>query len=176
MSLHATESRTIESYIRQRQSLCWWRKIEGSNVQFYPQPESNFSHSAVWHRTIEDLLQVPQRHLKLFAKTISENVSYCWTDEMQSSFDALKIKWVSDPVLAYPDYWKSFFACTGALSNAVGAVLSQLEENRRALNTLHEKSILEAEINYSFSERKALWYSAWCRKKNLLCFKKNTKT
>ena len=59
----------------------------------------------------------------LNAKT-SEKVSFVWTEEMQKFFDCLKQKLITAPVLAYPDYQKSFLVCTNASNKAIGAVLS----------------------------------------------------
>ena len=60
---------------------------------------------------------------------ISEKVTFVWTEEMQKSFDASKQKLITAPVLAYPDYQKAFSACTDASNKAVGAVLSQMDDN-----------------------------------------------
>ena len=62
----------------------------------------------------------------LNAKT-SKKVTFVRRKEMQKSFDALKQKLITAPVLAYPDYLRKFLDCTDASNKAIGAVLSQLE-------------------------------------------------
>ncbi len=61
----------------------------------------------------------------------SEEVKFVWSGEMQTAFEELKVKLTSAPVLAYPDYEKKFVVCTDASSRAVGAVISQADEDGR---------------------------------------------
>ena len=50
---------------------------------------------------------------------------------MQKSSDTLKQALAASPVLVCSDFSKPFLVETDASSTAVGAVLSQLDENRR---------------------------------------------
>ncbi len=90
-------------------------------------------------------------------ETTSENVKFTWSEEMQAAFEELKMKLTSAPVLAYPDYSKPFVVCTDASSKAVGAVLSQSDENGRD-HPIHDTSrkLSSAESGYSAFEREAL--------------------
>ena len=76
---------------------------------------------------------------------------------MQTAFEELKVKLFSARVLAYPDYEESFVVCTDASSKAVGAVLSQADENGRD-HTMHNAIgvLYSAESNYSAFEREEL--------------------
>ena len=67
------------------------------------------------------------------------------------------MKLTSAPVLAYPDYQKPSVVCTDASSKAVGAVLSQADENGRD-HPIHyaTQDLSSAESNYSAFEREAL--------------------
>ena len=61
----------------------------------------------------------------------SEKFEFEWATSIQKSFDMLKQALTTVPVLAYPDFSKPFLVATDASSAAVGAVLSQLDENGR---------------------------------------------
>ena len=76
---------------------------------------------------------------------------------MQVAFEVLKVKLTSAPVLAHPDYEGPFVVCTDASSKAVGAVLSQADENGRD-HPIHyaSRALSSAESNYSAIEREAL--------------------
>ncbi len=80
----------------------------------------------------------------------SENVKFIWSEDMQTAFEELKLKLTSVQVLAYRDYEKSFVVCTNASSRAVGAVLSQADENGRD-HPIHyaSRALSSAEYNYS---------------------------
>ena len=57
------------------------------------------------------------------------NVSFNWTHECQESFNNLRQKLISPPVLAYPNFEKSFILDTDASNSGIGAVLSQLGDD-----------------------------------------------
>ncbi len=67
------------------------------------------------------------------------------------------MKQTSAPVLAYLDYEKPFVVCTNASSTAMGAVLTQADENGRD-HPLHyaSRALSAAEFNYSAFEREDL--------------------
>ncbi len=52
-----------------------------------------------------------------------------WSEDMQTAFEELKVKLTLAPVLSCPDYEKPFVINTDDSSRAVGAVLSQADEN-----------------------------------------------
>ena len=53
-----------------------------------------------------------------------------WRDAEQNSFDELKLRLVSAPVLGYPDPTQTYILDTDASGFEVGAVLSQEQEGR----------------------------------------------
>ncbi len=61
----------------------------------------------------------------------SEKVDFEWTSEIQEAFETLKQALIAAPVLVFPGFAKPFIAGTDALKRAIGAVLSQKDENRR---------------------------------------------
>ena len=76
---------------------------------------------------------------------------------MQKSFDMLKRALITAPVLAYLDFSKPFLVATDASSAAVGAVLSQFDENGREHPIYFaSRSLNEAVKNYSLYEREGL--------------------
>ena len=76
---------------------------------------------------------------------------------MQKSFETLKQALTTAPVLAYPDFSTPFLVATDASSRAVGAVLSQLDGNRREQTIYYaSKSLNEAEKKYSKYEIEGL--------------------
>jgi len=68
---------------------------------------------------------------KPLADKTSDKVAFTWTDDMSTAFTQLKTALCSPPVLAYPDYEKEFIVSTDASSKAIGAVLSQADEDGR---------------------------------------------
>ena len=52
-----------------------------------------------------------------------------WTEQAQSAFEELRLRLVTAPVLAFPDYTRPFILDTDASETGVGAVLSQLCED-----------------------------------------------
>ena len=93
----------------------------------------------------------------LLNEETSEKVTFIWTEEMQKSFDALKLKLITVPVSAYSDYQKSFLVCSDASNKAAVAVLSQLDDKKTEYPILHASRILsDTDSNYSAFEGEAL--------------------
>ena len=72
------------------------------------------------------------RFVPCFAETaaplhhlLAKSITFDWTPECQQAFEDLKGKLVSLPVLAFPDFDKSFVLETDASIQGLGAVLSQ---------------------------------------------------
>ena len=57
------------------------------------------------------------------------NASFIWTDECQAAFHELRKRLYSMPVLAYPDFSRSFILDTDASNVGIGAVLSQVDKD-----------------------------------------------
>ncbi len=86
----------------------------------------------------------------------SKKKKFAWTPEMQVSFDTLKIRLTSPPVLALPDFDEPFVVETDESSSVVGAVLAQRKENGLVHPLqLASRSLNAAERNYAVCEREA---------------------
>ena len=75
-----------------------------------------------------------RRFIRNFAKVAQplhaltqKSAQFVWTDLCQEAFDTLKTMLISAPVLAYPDFDRSFVLETDASRKGLGAVLSQLQ-------------------------------------------------
>ena len=78
-----------------------------------------------------------------------KGVPFMWTSATQRAFDALKKAFISAPVLVHPNPTKPFQVEADASDFALGAILSQLDEN----GTLHpvayySRKFTASEINY----------------------------
>ena len=60
-----------------------------------------------------------------------KRTSVQWTEECEESFCKLKELCSNTPVLAYPDYTKNFKLYTDASESGLGAVITQVQEDRK---------------------------------------------
>ncbi len=105
-----------------------------------------------------------RRFVANFSKTASplqaltrKGAEFKWSSDCESSFQALKGKLTSAPVLAYPAFGKAFVLETDASVVGVGAVLSQPQED----GLLHpiayaSRSLTTSERNYAITELETL--------------------
>ena len=105
-----------------------------------------------------------RRFIKQFAKIAHplhaltcKGAEFAWTEECQIAFDNLKGKLVTAPVLAFPNFDKSFVLETDASIKGLGAVLSQQQEDGQ----LHpvafaSRALSQQEKNYSVTDLETL--------------------
>ena len=88
---------------------------------------------------------------------LKKDMIFQWTKETQQSFDALKQKLTSSPVLMMPDQTQPFQIKCDASKYASGAVLTQLDNNgdRHPVAFL-SKTFSETEQNYEIYDRELL--------------------
>ena len=88
---------------------------------------------------------------------LKKDTIFQWTEETQRSFDALKQKLTSSPVLMMPDQTRPFQIKCDASKYASGAVLTQLDNNgdRHPVAFL-SKTFSETEQNYEIYDRELL--------------------
>jgi len=74
-----------------------------------------------YRKFIENFSKIAKPLVRLTKKGAKFN----WTAEQQNSFQLLKEKLTTAPVLSYPDFQREFLVTTDASDYAIGAVLSQ---------------------------------------------------
>jgi hypothetical protein len=60
---------------------------------------------------------------------LRKSVKFQWTEARQKAFEKIKHMLTTSPVLAHPDFTKPFILHTDASKNALGAVLSQKDDD-----------------------------------------------
>ena len=80
-----------------------------------------------------------------------------WSDECTESFELLKEKLVSNPILRLPDLSRPFILYTDASGYALGAILAQIDDNASEYVCAYASRMLKgAELNYSITEKECL--------------------
>lgn len=79
-----------------------------------------------------------------------------WGPEQQEAFSDLKAKLTEAPVLACPDFTKTFILQTDASNYGLGAVLTQELDNVERVIAYASRHLKQAEKNYSATEKECL--------------------
>eukprot|EP00731_Ephydatia_muelleri_P024410 Em0016g681a len=91
---------------------------------------------------------------KLTNKT--DNKTFSWTAQCTMAFQELE-RLTTPPVLAFPQFDREFLLATDASDSAIGAVLSQVDDNgTEKIIAYWSRQLTKAERNYSTIEREAL--------------------
>ena len=92
-----------------------------------------------------------------------KHASFGWSPETQASFDKLKSCLLSAPVLGYPDPSREFILDTDARDVAIGAVLSQLDEQGRETVIAYGSATLsKSQRNYTATNRECYAVVHFC--------------
>ena len=90
-------------------------------------------------------------------KLLKKDVAFEWTQECQGSFDTLKAKMASAPILVFPDWNKEFHVHIDSSSNTLGVVLAQPGEGDLDHPIAYASRKLSfAERNYTMTEREGM--------------------
>ncbi|KAL7304725.1 hypothetical protein TKK_0002964 [Trichogramma kaykai] len=89
-------------------------------------------------------------------KLLKKTEEWKWGEEQQTAFERLKSALTSAPVLARPDFSKPFKVQCDASGVAVGAVLTQEQEDGEHPIVYASRSLAGAERNYSTTEKECL--------------------
>ena len=84
------------------------------------------------------------------------NVKFKWDSYCEDAFKSLKEKLISAPILAYPDFTIPFHLCTDASDVGIGAILSQVINDKECVIAYASRTLNEHERNYSTCEKEAL--------------------
>lgn len=108
---------------------------------------------ASWYRRfVPDFAAIAQPLTSLLKK----GKHWKWKEEQQAAFEMLKAKLTEAPILACPDFSKTFILQTDASNYGLGAVLTQeLEEGERVI-AYASRTLNGAEKNYSATEKECL--------------------
>ena len=88
---------------------------------------------------------------------LKKDVPYKWDDSCETTFETLKTKLTTAPLLAYPNYEKPFILYTDACVTGLGAVLSQNDDAGQEHPIVFlSRSLTDAEKNYTITELECL--------------------
>jgi hypothetical protein len=89
-------------------------------------------------------------------KLLSKEAEFKWDDECQISFEILKQKLSTTPILRGPNWSLPFHICTDASDTALGAVLGQRENQMPYVIYFVSKNLSPTEVNYTVIEKELL--------------------
>ena len=106
-----------------------------------------------YRRFIKDFAQIA----KCLHELTKKNVQWNWTAECDKAFQFLKFKLLSAPILGYPEVNGGLFILdTDASNEAIGAVLSQIQDGQEKLIAHGSRTLLSAEKNYCVTRKEML--------------------
>ena len=105
-----------------------------------------------YRRFINNFADIARPLHKLTEKT----AKYEWTSSCQQAFDYLKQTLTSAPILSYPKPEGQFILDTDASQEAVGAVLSQLQNDTEHVLGYYSKSLSKEERSYCVTRKELL--------------------
>ncbi|XP_022819396.1 uncharacterized protein LOC111351609 [Spodoptera litura] len=105
-----------------------------------------------YRRFIQDFSKLA----KPLTNLLKKDVPFIWENTQQLSFESLKDKLVSAPVLAYPDFSQPFILTCDASNYAISAILSQGQISQDRPIAFASRTMNKAECNYSVTEKECL--------------------
>ena len=80
-----------------------------------------------------------------------------WSAECETAFETLKMKLLTSPLLAYPDFGKDFTLETDASKSGLGAILSQYQDDQKLHPVAYaSRSVSTTEANYAITDLETL--------------------
>jgi len=87
---------------------------------------------------------------------MKKGVRFKWTDECQQAFDTLKLKLMSEPILALPNDEETYILDTDASNFGLGAVLSQEQFGTERVIAYSSRTMSKAELKYETTRKELL--------------------
>lgn len=89
--------------------------------------------------------------------TLTENQSkFSWSEESQQAFEKLKLALTSSLILSFPGSEGKFILDTDASNIEIGAVLSQIQNDKEKVIAYFNRVLVKAERNYCITRRELL--------------------
>ena len=132
-------------------------KIE--KVKNFPRPKTvteirSFLGLASYYRKFMEGFSEIARPMNELTK---KDVPFDWKEEQEEAFNKLKQMLITQPILQYPNFDKTFYLMTDGSAKGLGAVLSQKDENGKDYAIAYaSKSLVGAQKNYSATELELL--------------------
>jgi len=131
-----------------------------SSILEWPTPtnvkeiQSFFGLANFYRRFIPDFAKIAHPLNALLKK----NVKFDWQSEANNSFNEIKYKFSTAPVLAYPDRNLPFIVETDSSNFAIGSILSQTlpKDNKTHPIAFYSRSLTPAERNYPIYDKELL--------------------
>ena len=92
---------------------------------------------------------------KMIKAEVDENV-WKWGEAEQEAFETLRECLITPPIVAFPNFDEEFLIFTDASNYGIGAVLSQMQDDKEVVIAYSSRHLNAAERNYSAIEREAL--------------------
>ncbi|VDH95429.1 Hypothetical predicted protein [Mytilus galloprovincialis] len=144
-------------------------KIE--SVKDWPSPtnvseiKSFLGFAGYYRKFISEFFTIASPLIKLTRK----NQSFKWSDECEESFNKLKERLISAPILSFPKDEGLFILDTDASLNGVGAVLSQIQDEKEKVISYASRTLSKSQRNYCVTKRELLAVVTFVRQFRLTC-------
>ncbi|CAF1481864.1 unnamed protein product [Rotaria sordida] len=136
-----------------------------SAVKEFPQPQKMKDIQAFlgltgyYRRFIQNYAKITEPLLKQIRNNKNErhtNYHIKWNNECQQSFETLKQKLISSPIMNTPNFQHPFILELDACAYGLGAVLAQEYDGKKFVIAYASRTLSSTERNYSATEREAL--------------------
>ena len=128
--------------------------LKWKNPESLTEVQSFLGFANFYRRFIKDYSRVARPLTELTKKTAGK---WSWNQEAEAAFKELKERFTTAPILAHYDAQQAVIIETDASDFAIGAVLSQRdEEGRLHPVAFHSRKFTPAEINYEIHDKELL--------------------
>ncbi|KAM1509347.1 hypothetical protein EV1_018329 [Malus domestica] len=127
-------------------------------IRYLPSPtsvreiRSFLGHAGFYRRFIKDFSKISNPLCRLFQK----DVAFDFNEECEKAFNHLKEMLTSAPIIVPPDWSFPFELMCDASDYALGAVLGQRKEKRPHVIYYASRTLNDAQLNYSTTEKELL--------------------